>query len=282
MFVAADSGSVNARSALFDVYGDHLRSRGGMAPVAALVRMLGPLEVAAPAVRTAISRMVRQRWLRPVKLDGGPGYALTPQAERRLTEAASRIYRSDLSEWDHHWHLLVVDHVLERAARRRIRSALSYLGYAPLRDDVWISPRPSAEVDGLLGSEGVRARRFRSRHDGNDDSLAAAAWDLEGLGRAYTRWLNDAHELVGTTSEEPSDVDAFVIRSTLVHEWRKFLFTDPGLPRDLLPVSWPGDEAAQFFDTQTARLLAGAGRYVDQCLAGDSAEQARVERTMSR
>jgi phenylacetic acid degradation operon negative regulatory protein len=51
---------VHARSALFDLYGDHLRARGDWAPVAALVRLLAPLDVTAPAVRTAISRMVRQ------------------------------------------------------------------------------------------------------------------------------------------------------------------------------------------------------------------------------
>ena len=47
--------AMQARSALFDLYGDHLRSQGGAAPVAALVRLLGPLGITAPAVRTAVS-----------------------------------------------------------------------------------------------------------------------------------------------------------------------------------------------------------------------------------
>ena len=38
---------MQARSALFDLYGDHLRPRGGRAPVAALVRLLAPLGIAA-------------------------------------------------------------------------------------------------------------------------------------------------------------------------------------------------------------------------------------------
>ncbi|MBQ1068474.1 PaaX family transcriptional regulator, partial [Micromonospora sp. D75] len=33
---------MQARSALFDLYGDHLRARGGRAPVAALVKLLAP------------------------------------------------------------------------------------------------------------------------------------------------------------------------------------------------------------------------------------------------
>ena len=81
---------MQARSALFDLYGDHLRSRGGRAPVAALVRLLAPLGIAPPAVRTAVSRMVRQGWLAPVGTTSGRGYALTDRASRRLWEDAER------------------------------------------------------------------------------------------------------------------------------------------------------------------------------------------------
>ena len=80
---------MQARSALFDVYGDHLRARGSEAPVAAVVRLLNPVGIAAPAVRTAISRMVMQGWLEPVQLSGGRGYratALANQIDRKLWE----------------------------------------------------------------------------------------------------------------------------------------------------------------------------------------------------
>src|SRR5687767_13334662 len=117
---------MQARSALFDLYGDHLRSRGGRAPVAALVRLLAPLGVAAPAVRTAVSRMVRQGWLEPVRLPEGPGYALTPRAVRRLDDAAARIYRTQRSDWDGSWHLLVTATAAERSSRDRLRGALTF------------------------------------------------------------------------------------------------------------------------------------------------------------
>ena len=100
--------AMQARSALFDLFGDHLRNRGGRAPVAALVRLLGPLDVAAPAVRTAISRMVRQGWLLPVRVAGGPGYSLSGKALHRLDEAAARIYRTGRPSWDGRFDLLVM------------------------------------------------------------------------------------------------------------------------------------------------------------------------------
>lgn len=261
---------MDARSALFDLFGDHLRERGGSAPVASLVRLLAPLEVAGPAVRTAVSRMVRQGWLEPVRTPRGPGYALTPRAVRRLDEAAHRIYR-DLEPWGGRWHVLVVERIRERARRERLAGGLSFLGYARLDETTWIGPRASPELVPLLEAEQVRAERFHSLYEGDAAGLVARTWDLDGLGRAYGSWLADARALLerhgpGTVSGDVADERAFAVRSRLVHEWRKFLFRDPGLPPELLPGGWPGAEAARFFDTEAARLLPAASRFVDRCL----------------
>jgi phenylacetic acid degradation operon negative regulatory protein len=257
---------VNARSALFDLYGDHLRSRKGQAPIAALVRLLAPVGITAPAVRTAVSRMVRQGWLEPVRLGGGPGYQLTPRASHRLDEAAERIYRPGNPPWDGQWHLLVLDRVGERARRQRLRAALGYLGYAPLDDSTWISPRASTELQALLDAERVHAERFTASYQGDPRGLLARTWDLDRLSADYQRWLAATRELVAAVGPGVPDETVFALRSTLVHEWRKFLFTDPGLPTELLPHHWPGRQAAEFFRRESARLLPAAARFVDCCL----------------
>ncbi|WP_030173029.1 PaaX family transcriptional regulator [Spirillospora albida] len=256
---------MNARSALFDLYGDHLRERGGKAPIAALVRLMAALGIAAPAVRTAVSRMVRQEWLEPVRLPRGPGYALTPRGLRRMDDAAQRVYR-DLGPWDGHWHVLVVERVRDRARRDRLTAGLAYLGYARLDEATWIGPRASPELDPLLAAESVRAERFRSAYEGDPHGLVARAWDLDGLARAYERWLAGAQAALAAAPE--TDEQAFAQRSRLVHEWRKFLFSDPGLPAELLPAGWPGTRAARFFDARAGLLLPAASRFVEGCLGG--------------
>ena len=261
--------AVNARSALFDLYGDHLRTRGAQAPVASLVRLLAPLGIAGPAVRTAVSRMVRQGWLTPVRLDGGPGYALTPRASRRLDEAAERIYARGDPRWDGRWHVLIMERVRDRTRRERVRAALHYLGYAPLAELTWISPRPSVELDALLAAEGLRAERFSASYAGDPLGLLERAWDLDRLARAYRHWLVTAGELTAGVGPDAADEVVFARRSTLVHEWRKFLFSDPGLPAPLLPAQWPGREAADLFHAESARLLPAASRFVDGCLRAD-------------
>ena len=264
---------MNARSALFDLYGDHLRSRGGRARVAALVQLLAPLGIAAPAVRTAVSRMVRQGWLAPTKVDGAAGYKLTARAERRLDNAAARIYRTTANDhWDGQWHVIIPARPSDRASRERLRANLTYLGYAPLGDGTWLAARPSPELEALLTSEKQTAERFVARNENDDTKLVRRAWDLSAIASSYRQWLQHAKTLIDELDDDPPDDDppdelAFATRSKLVHEWRKFLFTDPGLPRVLLPDDWPADEAAQLFDKEADRLLPASARFVEHCLA---------------
>jgi phenylacetic acid degradation operon negative regulatory protein len=259
---------VHARSALFDLYGDHLLARGGVAPVAALIRLLAPLGVRAPAVRTAVSRMVSQGWLEPVELDAAPGYALTERARLRLDQAGTRIYRTDGGGWDGVWHVLVLAPIAERSRRERVRTQLRFLGMAPVSDSTWISPHASVEVDQLLLDEALPAVCLTTGDIG-PVRLLLDAFDVDALARDYDAWLAEASDLVRSAEATgpADDVTGFVVRSELVHSWRKFLFRDPGLPAALLPADWPGRRAAAFFDEHADRLLPSANRFIDQCLS---------------
>lgn len=259
---------MHARSAVFDLYGDHLASRGGWAPIASVVRLLGAVDVAAPAVRTAVSRLAREGWLAPQERGGVRGYEATPRATRRLAKAWERIYRTDEQPWDGLWHIVACEHVADRSRRTRVTASLTYLGYARLGTDTWIAPRASDELESAL--EGLQARLFHSRLDGNGAELATSLWDLEGLARAYDDFLAWAGRVAPPEGEDPEAVEeAFAVRTLLVHEWRKFLFTDPGLPAEVLPAHWSGRAAAQRFDTLTHELLPAASTFVDACLTGE-------------
>ncbi|MCW2764647.1 MAG: PaaX domain protein C-terminal domain, partial [Nocardioides sp.] len=258
---------MHARSALFDVYGDHLRSRGGQAPVASLVRLLEPVGIAAPAVRTAISRMVAQGWLEPVAPGGVRGYRATNLATRRLDEAGERVYRRAPSTWDGTWHLAVVDVPGRRTARSRLRADLAYLGYAELAGSVWVSPFARGELDSVLHRAGATAHTARAEHV---DPVPTHAWDLDSLRTSYDAWRLGADGLVAEhlAAHDDEDEAAFAARFHLVHEWRKFLFRDPGLPDDLLPDDWPGHAAADLFAREASRLKPGTDRFVARCLKG--------------
>ena len=261
---------MHARSALFDVYGDHLRARGDQATVAGLVRLLATVGIQAPAVRTAISRMVSQGWLEPVTLDGARGYAATPQAIIRLEQAGNRIYRRAQQSWDGTWHLVLLEPFSQRAVRSRTHRDLEFLGYAELADRVWISPFEGPGLAEALERAGARATTALTR-DFCPAGAPLRAWDLDGLARAYDAWLRDAAAGVKAHLDRHDDPDeaAFAARFHLVHEWRKFLFRDPGLPDALLPEDWPGRAAAEYFTAEATLLQPAAHRFVETALAGD-------------
>ncbi|MBK7722716.1 MAG: PaaX family transcriptional regulator [Austwickia sp.] len=258
---------MQARSALFDVYGDHVTRAGGWAPVAGLVKALSALGIAPPATRTAVSRMAREGWLEPVELGGQRGYSATAVARRHLQEAHRRIYRSQRAQWDGTWDVVTISHHGSRASRNRLVASLGYLGYAALAPGVWVAPRRSAELAERLGAEHAQWHAFTGTFDGVDHDLAARLWDLESLAdqyRAFTGRLAADRELLeaGVSAQE-----AFVMRSRTVHQWRKFLFLDPGLPAAVLPADWPGEEAAHRFAETAAHLRRPAEVFLEECLA---------------
>jgi phenylacetic acid degradation operon negative regulatory protein len=292
---------VHARSALFDLYGDHLLDRGAWAPIAATVGLMGSLDISAAAVRTAVSRMVREGWLKPEER-GSRGYAATPACEHRLRSAHARIYRTRTRPWDGHWHVMALPRLLDRTARSRVARSLGYLGYGRLAADTWVAFRESPELGEALAAahagsgtagdavwaagDGVgRAVRragnphqdgqqsgpgldtgviaFDARFRGPAWSLAEQVWDTRGLATAYRRFTAWA----GADGLPTEPEQAFVARTLLVHEWRKFLFTDPGLPEEVLPADWPGRAAAALFDERQARLKPLASAWVEEALA---------------
>ena len=232
--------------------------------MSSLIRLLEPVGIAAPAVRTAISRMSAQGWLEPTRVDAAPGYRATRRAIERLTEAASRIYRSGPEAWDGRWRLVFVDLPRERGARARLREELHYLGYAEHAPAVWLCPFERPQVDEVVARAGGSARHAVAV-ELTPDPLRA--WDLAGLATSYAAWPDLADTLV-RGEEDPGDEDesAFAARFRLVHEWRKFLFDDPGLPTELLPRDWPGQAASDLFTSEAARLKPASDRFVARCL----------------
>jgi phenylacetic acid degradation operon negative regulatory protein len=257
---------MQARSALFDLYGDYLRTRGSRAPVAALVRLLAPLNIAAPAVRTAVSRMVRQGWLHPLRLAAGPGYLLTPKAARRLDEATARVYRTGRGGWDGRFDLIMLH---DPPLGRREAERLAFLGYGPLSEQVWVAPRASDELESVLQEAGTGYERFSAGHTAGSAGAAGIvgkAWDLDRIGRLYKDFEDELQPVVKGVTARSSDEEAYAARFRLVHAWRSFLFHDPQLPGSLLPPGWPGIRAAAFFDKHAARLRPAADHYVERCL----------------
>jgi phenylacetic acid degradation operon negative regulatory protein len=64
------------------------------------------------------------------------------------------------------------------------------------------------------------------------------------------------------------DRAALVTRIHLVYSYRKFPFSDPDLPADLLPDDWPGARGHELFLALYEALAGPAQRYYSQVADG--------------
>lgn len=253
---------MRARSALFTLFGDAVLPSGGDVWLSTLSGCMAALGFTPEATRTALHRMAAEGWVAPSRVGRYSAYRLTDRGVERLEEAAARIYRLRAEPWDGRWRLLVC-----AAAGRdeELSRALRWMGHGRLSADVWVSPHPLGErVPRRLAASGYdgQAVRFladRSPDPRDDERIVAAAWDLAGLHRAHAAFVDRWRG--APVSDSPRE--AFTTRITLVHHWRSFLFLDPGLPGDLLPDSWLGQQAADCFRELYEAVDAGAWAFYD-------------------
>ncbi|MGH3443132.1 MAG: 1,2-phenylacetyl-CoA epoxidase subunit PaaA [Nitriliruptorales bacterium] len=239
----------NARSLLLTVLGDLVLPSGGQVWLGALTETMGLLDVSPEATRQALRRLAGQNIVEPEKVGRLAHYTLTGPGRRRLEEAAERIYLRRPLTWDGRWRLLAYSFSEEhRRSRDALRRELEWLGYGSIGSGLWACPWDlGARLDAVLAKHGVvgEVETFTTQLDGaGDTDLAGRAYDLGGLQDRYRGFLD-------AFTEEPegglTPNEALVRRIVLVHEWRKFLFVDPGLPRELAPDDWLGERAAHLF-----------------------------------
>ncbi|MFK5690408.1 PaaX family transcriptional regulator C-terminal domain-containing protein [Ornithinimicrobium sp. LYQ92] len=265
---------MHARSAVVDLYGDHLRHRGWWAPVSAVVALAAEVDVQPAATRTAISRLCAQGWLSARVAHGLRGYAATPRAQDRWQGAHERVYAERPAPWDGRWHVVHVSTGGERRRRDQVARTLEFLGYGRLGGGGWVSPRPNPELAPSLEGLAVGWVAVHGDLEPPQDAarIAARVWDLDGLGADFADFSARLPSVAGAGRLAPGP--AYSTRTRLVHEWRRFLFRDPALPPDVLPTSWPGQQARARFLEVAATLSPAAGRHVDHALEVAGTERA--------
>jgi phenylacetic acid degradation operon negative regulatory protein len=258
------------RQLIVTVYGLYSRSKGGWLSVASLIGLLADLRVDEPAVRSSISRLKRRGILDAVRRDGAAGYQLSQEALAILREGDQRIFRRKRATLADGW-LLAVFSVpeAERHKRHVLRSQLTRLGFGTAAPGVWVAPahmrEATEEVLRRLELDGY-ADLFHAEHLAFGDLTGKVRewWDLDQLDELYGEFL-DAHGPVlhrWRRRRASHERDAFADYVSVLTDWRRLPYLDPGLPAELLSGDWAGIRAADLFFTLRSQLEAPARAYV--------------------
>ena len=255
---------MRARSALFTLFGDVVAPAGGDAWLSTLTTCMGALGFTPEATRTALHRMAAEGWVEPTRVGRLAIYRLTDRGVDRLEEAAARIYRLRADDWDGRWRLLVCGPSARPDDKAGFERELRWMGFGRMTGEVWASPHP----------HGDRLLRLLADHDADDSfrflaagpadasedaRIVETAWNLDELRSAHAAFIERWADV--TAPAEPEE--AFTTRIRLVHDWRSFLFLDPGLPAALLPRDWLGEAAALTFRDLYEAIDAAAWKYYD-------------------
>ena len=261
------------RAALLTLYGDYIRYSGIEIGIGCLIELLSNFDLSEQSVRSAVSRMCQVGLLRSRRENRKSYYSLTENGYKLLNRGTQRIFTRKNHQWDGKWNIVIYS-VPEkrREARDRLRTELSWMGYGPLGEAIWISPYDmTREVDELAGRLNIKdcIQIFQAEHVGATDpkTIVSRCWDLDRIHGRYANFIDKykpklENYLVRVRYGEgypPSE--CFVERFNLIHEYRKLPFLDPDLPKVLLPESWLRPEAAALFDHYHDSLSEKASEY---------------------
>ncbi|WP_416825352.1 phenylacetic acid degradation operon negative regulatory protein PaaX [Ectobacillus polymachus] len=267
--------SVNTQSMIFTIYGDYIRHYDNKIWIGSLIQILKEFGHNEQAVRVSISRMLKQGWVQSEKKGNKSYYFLTERGVNRIDEAAKRIFKLNPTKWDGKWRMLVYSIPEEkRQIRDEFRKELMWSGFGSFSNGCWISPNDlEKEVNILIDKYEIHdyVDFFISEYKGPDTNkrLIEKSWNLEDITNKYESFISQysRNYMIDQDKLEKgqmTDAECFVVRENLVHEYRKFLFIDPGLPIDLLPENWSGIHAAVVFDQYYKRLAEPANRFFEE------------------
>ncbi|WP_203468238.1 phenylacetic acid degradation operon negative regulatory protein PaaX [Dechloromonas sp. TW-R-39-2] len=272
---------VQAGSLIISVFGDAVLPRGGRIWLGSLIRLLEPLELNERLIRTSVFRLAKEEWLRTETVGRRADYVLTNSGRRRFEEASRHIYAAHAPLWDRRWRLILAVGDFDPKERERLRRALFWQGFGVLGADCFVHPSAdlTAAFDALV-AEGLSdlldrlmpllAADSRSGLSANDADLVRRAWNLDELGTAYagfvSTYLPILAELRRDRQVEVDPEDAFLLRTLLIHDYRRLLLRDPELPDVLLTADWPGQKARLLCKELYRRLALASERHLDKFL----------------
>ncbi|MFP3975408.1 MAG: PaaX family transcriptional regulator C-terminal domain-containing protein [Dehalococcoidia bacterium] len=266
---------VRPKAAILTLYGDYVLPRGGEIGIGSLVILLSNFGLSEQAVRSAVSRMCQAGLLKGRQEERKSYYSLTESGHSLLTKGTQRIFVRKNNQWDGSWSIVIYSiPERRREARDRLRLELSWMGYGPLSEATWISPYDmTKEVEDLAERLQIKehVQMFQARHQSCTDpkEIVSRCWDLGRIHKRYANFVDkyrpklEYHLKRLEAGENIESSECFVERFNLIHEYRKFPFLDPDLPRELLPENWLRPQAAALFDEYHDLLADKANEYFD-------------------
>ncbi|HFE6864644.1 TPA: PaaX family transcriptional regulator C-terminal domain-containing protein [Acinetobacter baumannii] len=247
--------TLSGTSLISTILGDSVLHRGGNISLASLIQLLELFGFNDRAVRTSVFRLVKNDWLCSDKIGRTSFYRITDSSRSTYLQAEQCIYNDQMKEWDHYWDLILMSS-LDTENKALLKKELEWLGFANISTNLMAYPGCNRiELQRLLVdlnmSEQVvvfKAETLQLFNNSVDTigRMLRTNWPIDELRQRYLQFLDIFREigvLLMQENEQLEPVQAFQIRTLLIHYYRRILLKDPALPLELLPTDWPAISA---------------------------------------
>lgn len=265
---------MQARSIVFDLFGDYVRENGGSIPLRNLAQLLECFGIGADSARVIMSRVTREGWFQAARHGRESTYRPTDRGWALLDSGLERIVaKPGAAPWDGTWFMAIFSvPESKRAIRAQIKTSLTWLGFASTAAGVWISPNDRlAEAEEVLSAdESIRFELYEARSRGplDDADRVNRAWDVDSLALDYREFVERCATIRRNGIAQLSGRESLVLRTEIIHAYRLFLFRDPDLPAALLPHDWPARDAHAQMTSLADDLRPKARAFYQSLLAG--------------
>jgi len=256
-------------SLIITLFGDAIVPRGGVIGLASIQEIFAQMQIEENAVRTAMSRLAKEGWLKRIKHGRQSFYKLAPEGMGQFESATQRIYAKEDKHWPGEFDLVIVK-PLGSKARDTFKAKMIELGFGSPASDVYIRPAcdqpiPTDDTIAMLKSQSQSNEMLRQ--------LVDASWPIESLQAGYesilTKYKSALKGVNAATNITP--MDALVLRTLLIHDWRRVVLKDVELPDALRPDDWAGERARKMVGALYHGLLEPSETQLTACFAGPNA-----------
>lgn len=276
-----------SKSLVVTIFGDTIAPHGGTVWLGSLIELLAPFGVSDRLLRTSVFRLGQEGWLAARRDGRRSAYAIAPEALARFERAYRRIYLPLIPHWDGAWTLVLAGAQIDAASRAALRKELLWAGFGLIAPGVAGHPACDVAVlDDIQARTGLAGQLYVCRATALPDAksrslreLVAEGWDLSGVVKAYDGFVAAMAPLAALLADGPAlaPEQAFMLRTLLVHAYRRVQLHDPQLPVELLPDPWPGASAYALARDIYRRVQAGAELHIMTTLRREDPDAAVAE-----
>lgn len=262
-----------AKSLIITFFGDSVFPYGGTIWLGSLIKFMEEFEISEKLTRTSTFRLAKEGWLVSNKFGRESYYSLNDFAIENFLKANYSIYGYDKLESDDDW-IVVFTNDLNNNEELELSKILKKEGFASPSKQVYFHPNYKMEniQDILIKSKTydktllIKGPPLMPLSKEKLKDFACRYWDLKSVEQKYQDFIAKFIKVYSlkVPFDEFDARQCFVLRTLLIHEYRRALLFDPKLGNELVSINWLGKSATSLVESIYIQIHKKANTYISE------------------